>query len=240
MEPALLAKFPIQRISGVTSAAPYSTLPPGPFQLTGKNFPYDSYAASPVHRFYQMWQQEDCNVKYATRKNPSGCKADLFTWTEVTVGSNVNGAPQPSNFSRIIRQTAKTTGEGATAMGFYNMLEGDAPYTKYLADNYAISDNYHQPAMGGTGLDSIMLFFGDAIWFSDENGQPGYPPHNEIIWAWRDPSMKSKIQTRCRARTTGGSGWLRRLWKCCGSTVFTAAALTATARTPRSQASDRF
>jgi phospholipase C len=64
-------------------------------------------------------------------------------------------------------------------MGFYNMLEGDAPYSKFLADNYAISDNYHQPAMGGTGLDSIILGFGDAIWFSNEQGYPGVPPHNE-------------------------------------------------------------
>jgi phospholipase C len=68
-------------------------------------------------------------------------------------------------------------------MGFYNMAQGDAPYTKYLADNYAMSDNYHQPAMGGTGLDSIMLFFGDAIWFSDENGNPLVPPENQLTWA---------------------------------------------------------
>ncbi len=33
-----------------------------------QHFPYDSYAASPVHRFYQMWQQIDCNVGYAHRQ----------------------------------------------------------------------------------------------------------------------------------------------------------------------------
>jgi phospholipase C len=179
----LTGKVPDSRIDGVHNTAPYSTLPPGPFQLTGKNFPYDAYAASPVHRFYQMWQQEDCNAKYATERNPSGCKADLFTWTEVTVGSNVNGVAQPSNFSTDYAPDKKTTGEGATSMGFYNMLQGDAPYTKYLADNYAFSDNYHQPAMGGTGLDSIILGFGDAIWFSDENGNAATPPHNEYIWS---------------------------------------------------------
>jgi phospholipase C len=178
----LTGKVPDSRIKGVHNTAPYSTLPPGPFQLTGKDFPYDAYAASPVHRFYQMWQQEDCNAKYATERNPSGCKADLFTWTEVTVGSNINGVAQPSNFSTDYAPGKKTTGEGATSMGFYNMLEGDAPYTKYLADNYAFSDNYHQPAMGGTGLDSIILGFGDAIWFSDENGNAATPPHNEYIW----------------------------------------------------------
>ena len=179
----LTGKVPDSRISGVHNTAPYSTLPPGPFQLTNSSsFPYDSYAASPVHRFYQMWQQEDCDASRATRRNPSGCLADLFTWTEVTVGSNNNGKPQPANFSTDYAPGKATTGEGATAMGFYNMLQGDAPYTRFLADHYAFSDNYHQPAMGGTGLDSIILFFGDAIWFQDQNGSL-VPPHNQTIWA---------------------------------------------------------
>ena len=96
----LTGKVPDSRITGVHSTAPFTTLPPGPFQLTNSTtFPYDSYAASPVHRFYQMWQQEDCDVSHATRRNSSGCLADLFTWTEVTVGSNNNGKSQPSNFS---------------------------------------------------------------------------------------------------------------------------------------------
>jgi phospholipase C len=177
----LTGKVPDTRIQGVHGSAPYSTLPPGPFQLTNPAlFPYTSYANSPVHRFYQMWQQEDCNAAYATAANASGCKADLFTWNEVTVGSNVNGIAQPANFSTDYAPGKVTTGEGATSMGFYNMLEGDAPYTKELADNYAFSDNYHQPAMGGTGLDSIILGFGDAIWFSDEHGNAAVPPHNQM------------------------------------------------------------
>jgi phospholipase C len=99
------------------------------------------------------------------------------------VGSNNNGKPQPPNFSTDYAPGKATTGEGATAMGFYNMLQGDAPYTKELADRYAMSDNYHQPAKGGTGMDEIMLFFGDDIWFSDESGNPLVPPHNQITWA---------------------------------------------------------
>jgi phospholipase C len=182
----LSGKVPDSRITGVSSTAPYSSLPPGPFQLsnsaTTDKLTWDSYAASPVHRFYQMWQQEDCSTAHATDKNPSGCLADLFTWTEVTVGSNVNGVPQPKNFSTDYSPTAKTTGEGATAMGFYNVLQGDAPYFKSLADTYSMSDNYHQPAMGGTGLDSIILGFGDAIWFSNPDGTPGVPPHNVQVW----------------------------------------------------------
>jgi phospholipase C len=45
-----------------------SHLPPGPFQLTSKTFPYDAYAASPVHRFYQMRQQLDCDEFPAIRE----------------------------------------------------------------------------------------------------------------------------------------------------------------------------
>ena len=42
-------------------------------------------------------------------------------------------------------------------MGFYNVHEGDAPYLKFLADAYTMSDNYHQPKMGGTGTNHIMM-----------------------------------------------------------------------------------
>ena len=55
-------------------------------------------------------------------------------------------------------------------MGFYNVQQGDAPYFKSLADNYAMSDNFHQSVNGGTGANHIMLGHGDAIWFSDGNG----------------------------------------------------------------------
>src|SRR5215472_6015397 len=136
----LTAKVPDSRITGVSATAPYSTLAAGPFQLTNSTtFPYNSYAASPVHRFYQMWQQEDCSSSTATLGNPSGCLADLFTWTEVTVGSNVNGKAQPQPFCTDYAPGCNTTGEGATSMGFYNMGQGDAPYTKFLADHYALS-----------------------------------------------------------------------------------------------------
>jgi phospholipase C len=155
-----------------TRIANVNDLPPGPFQLT-PGLPYDAYAASPVHRFYQMWQQLDCNVDYATYRNPSGCKADLFPWVEVTVGAGTNGKAQPAGFTNL------STGEGSTAMGFYNVLQGDAPYLKELADNYAMSDNFHQSVEGGTGANHVMLGTGDAIWFSDGNGSAAVPPHNE-------------------------------------------------------------
>jgi len=167
------SKTPDTRITNVNS------LPPGPFQLTnGTTFTYDAYAASPVHRFYQMWQQLDCSLEHATWQNPSGCDAKLFPWVEVTVGAGTNGVAQPSDFSTEYSATAKTTGEGSTAMGFYNVQQGDAPYFKSLADKYSMSDNFHQSVNGGTGANHIMLGHGDAIWFSDGNGNAVVPPHN--------------------------------------------------------------
>lgn len=154
-----------------------TTLPSGPFQLTSNTHPYDSYDNSPVHRFYQMWQQFDCNAANATTWNPSGCRGDLFPWVEDTIGAGSNGLTQPAGFNDT------TTKEGSTSMGFYNMLQGDAPYLKYLADHYAMSDNYHQAVMGGTGANHVMLGAGDAIWFSDGNGNPTEPPHNQLVAA---------------------------------------------------------
>jgi len=169
----LTARTPDTRITEVNS------LPPGPFQLTnGKTFVYDSYAASPVHRFYQMWQQLDCGLNHVTREIPSGCDSRLFSWVEVTVGAGANGVPQPANFSTEYSASATTTGEGSTALGFYNVQRGDVPYFKALADSYAMSDNFHQSVNGGTGANHIMLGHGDAIWFSDGAGHAKTPPHN--------------------------------------------------------------
>ena len=152
-------------------------LPNGPFQITSSKHPYDAYDNSPVHRFYQMWQQFDCKASRATRNDPSGCKNDLWPWVETTIGAGSNGKPQPAGFNDT------STGEGSTAMGFYNVLQGDAPYLKSLADHFAMSDNFHQSVMGGTGANHVMLGTGDAIWFSDGRGHALRPPHNELVAA---------------------------------------------------------
>jgi len=157
-----------------TRVANYNNLPNGVFQLTSPTLTYDDYAGSPVHRFYQMWQQADCNVSNSTPSNPSGCLSDLFPWVEVTVGAGSNGSPKPSGF------TAISTGEGGTAAEFYNMQQGDVPYLKLLADTYTISDNMHQGVMGGTGANHIMLGYADAMWYSDGKGNPATPPYNQI------------------------------------------------------------
>jgi phospholipase C len=148
-------------------------LPNGPFQLT-PYIPYNAYAASPVHRFFQMWQQMDCSRAHATKTNPSGCLNDLFPWVEVSVGAGSNGKRQSPYFNVF------STGEGPTAMGFYNMAQGDAPYLKELATRYALSDNYHQAVLGGTGANHIMIGTGDMIFFSDADGNPATPPAEQI------------------------------------------------------------
>jgi phospholipase C len=154
-----------------------TSLPPGPFQITSATHPYDAYDNSPVHRFYQMWQQMDCNAANATPWDSTGCQRDLFPWVETTIGAGTNGLSQPSGFND------ESTKEGSTSMGFYNVLRGDAPYFKFLADHYAMSDNFHQSVMGGTGANHVMLGSGDAIWFASPKGNPVRPPENTLVAA---------------------------------------------------------
>jgi phospholipase C len=161
-----------------TRLADTSTLPPGPFQLT-PGIPYDAYSASPVHRFYQMWQQLDCNVDFATVRNPAGCRKDLFPWVETTIGAGDNGLTQ-AQYTKGAPFTDTSTFEGSAAMGFYNVLQGDAPYFKKLADEYVMSDNFHQSIQGGTGANHVALGTGDAIWFSDGKGNALVPPTQDI------------------------------------------------------------
>jgi phospholipase C len=150
-------------------------LGPGSFQLT-PGVGYDDYANSPAHRFFQMWQDEDCNADYATAENPSGCLADLFPWVEVTIGAGSDGSSgstsPPTNYL--------STGEGSTAMEFYNFQKGDAPYLKSLAENYTLADNYHQAVTGGTTANHLEFGFADAIWYSDGKGNAAVPPSNQI------------------------------------------------------------
>jgi phospholipase C len=155
------------RITNVNSLAN------GPFQLT-HGLSYDDYTASPVHRFYQMWQETDCSASHATSENPSGCLNDLFPWTEVTVGAGTNGKTQSPTFNE------QSTGEGASSMGFYNMSAGDVPYLKQLADEYTSSDNFHQSVEGGTGANHIALGTGLAIYYTDGQGHKATPPLNQI------------------------------------------------------------
>jgi len=151
-------------------------LPEGAFQLTSPTLTYNDYANSPVHRFFQMWQQTDCDAAYATLDNPSGCLNDLFPWVEYTIGAGSDGS---SGFTTP-PNSYLSTGEGSTAMEFFNVAKGDAPYMKYLADNYTLSDNFHQSVMGGTMANHIEFGFADSIWYSNGKGTAEVPPANQI------------------------------------------------------------
>jgi phospholipase C len=150
-------------------------LPNGAFGLT-PFVPYSSYANSPVHRFYQMWQQTDCSVSHITAANPSGCLNDLFPWVEVTIGAGSDGSSgyttPPTNYL--------STGEGSTSMEFFNVQHGDAPYLTKLANTYTLSDNFHQSVMGGTMANHIEFGYADSIWYSDGNGNALIPPSNQV------------------------------------------------------------
>jgi phospholipase C len=148
------------------------SLPNGPYPLvtsSGGSL-YDTYGGSPVHRFYQMWQQLDCDVHKATLKNPSGCQADLFPFVEQTVSSGSNGGLFSGTYPA----------EGDIALGFYNVANGDVPYLTELANKYTINDNYHQPVMGGTYANQMMFGYADALYYENADGTPGTPPSNQI------------------------------------------------------------
>jgi acid phosphatase len=147
-----------------------ATLPNAPFQIT-KYVPYfdshleyansgqceffGAYVGDPIHRYYQMTQENGYNQR-------------LYTWTANTAGDD-NGAIPPSPIS-----------QGGLQMGYYNMTEGDAPILRDLAQRYAISDNYHQAVEGGTGANHIALGTGYAASYQNSSGQPVPPPSGEI------------------------------------------------------------
>jgi len=157
-----------------TRIANYAALPNGPFQLTGPSLAYDTYTGDTAHRFYQMWQQSDCSTQNATEDNPTGCLNDLYPFVMTTYGG-----PTADH-------------GGGSSMAFYNMLDEDAPLFKKLADEYTISDNYHQPGQGGTGIQHVFLGTGDDIYWSDGNGNPTVPPASQIA----NPNPQSGTNNR--------------------------------------------
>jgi phospholipase C len=122
---------------------------------------YEEPVGDPVHRSFHLWQQVD------------GGRRDLFVWVAETSGEGSQNRADP----------ASGTNQGAVAMGFYNMSAGDAPYFRELADTYALSDNYHQPMMGGTGANFQAAATGHAIAY------------------WEEGAWRSRRKTRSRTRT---------------------------------------
>ncbi|WP_020177340.1 alkaline phosphatase family protein [Methyloferula stellata] len=135
-------------------------LPPGPFVLLGSNLNDDDYTGDMTHRFYQAAQQQDCSLANATSDNPTGCLNDLFPFVMATYSA--------SNQSQ------------GNEMGFLNAEEEEASLLKSLADRFAISDNFHQSFLGGTGANHFMFGTGDAGFWSDGSGNATTPPSNLI------------------------------------------------------------
>lgn len=69
--------------------------------------------------------------------------------------------------------------QGGELMGFFNMSQGDAPIFKQLAQNYALSDNYHQAIMGGTGANFFSIATGDVAVYN-ASGELVAPPANQV------------------------------------------------------------
>lgn len=143
----------------------FNKLPNTSFQITGAKVPYDSYTGDMVHRLFHMWQQSDCSVLDATKANPSGCKNDLLPFVGIARGDD----------------------SGSNSMGFYNVQRGDAPLFKRLADEYTINDNYHQPAMGGTAAQHIMIGTADSLPWEAVGNFPAQPPAKQVA----NPNPKS-------------------------------------------------
>lgn len=143
-------------------------LPNGPFPIT-RYVPYrnagkDGLAAvvvtgDPVHRFFQMWQQT----------GGDNGRLDMFTWVAASagMGGDTKGV-SPAN-----------PAQGGELMGFMNMSAGDAPLFHSLARDYALSDNYHQSVMGGTGANFFAIATADLPFFNRDD-VPATPPANQI------------------------------------------------------------
>jgi phospholipase C len=151
-----------------TRISNYKALPDGPFPLRGAKLPYDSYTGDTTHRLFEMWQQSDCSINNATPANPSGCLSDLYPFVITTYTNQLD--------SVFDNPPAIDDNGGSNSMAFYNVQKGDVPVLKRLADQYSMSDNFHQSFMGGTGANHVMLGSGDAIFWSDGNGNPTVPP----------------------------------------------------------------
>jgi phospholipase C len=162
-----------------------TNLPNTSFQITGATLPYDSYTGDTVHRFYHMWQQSDCSVGNATLTNPSGCLKDLYP------------------FVGLARDDS-----GGNSLGFFNVQNGDAPVFKQLADEFTMSDNFHQSVMGGTAANHVALGTGDVMFWTTFNGLT-QPPASQV--ANPDPSSPTsdkykvdKAWTNCGDLTQPG------------------------------------
>jgi phospholipase C len=170
-----------------TRVANFGHLPNTVFQITGSKLPYDSYTGDMVHRFFHMWQQSDCDLAFSSADNPAGCLNDLYPFVGIARGDD----------------------SGSNAMGFYNMQKGDGPLFKRLADEYTMSDNFHQSVMGGTGVQHTMLGTADSIFWEQVGSFPAEPPASQVAnpdpkSATNDAYVNDRRWTKCGDQTQPG------------------------------------
>ena len=66
-------------------------------------------------------------------------------------------------------------------MGFFNVATGSAPYFTALANEYAMSDNFHQAFQGGNGREPTSSWASArVIYYADSTGAPATPLSNQI------------------------------------------------------------
>jgi phospholipase C len=80
--------------------------------------------------------------------------------------------------------------------------KGDAPFLKSLADQYTLSDNFHQSGQGGTGINHILFGYADDIFYSDGQGHADTPPAHEI----ENPNPQPGTNNWYTSDGYGGSG----------------------------------
>ncbi len=145
---------------------PATRCPMARFQIT-RYVPYSTTGAravvtgDPVHRFFQMWQQTGGDNR----------RRDIIPapgWL-----------PRPGMGGDTKGVTPANPAQGGELMGFMNMSTGDAPLFHTLAQTFALSDNYHQSVMGGTGDNFFSMATADMPYFN-KDGVIAAPPANQI------------------------------------------------------------
>jgi len=164
----------------------------GPYPMQGPNITDDDYTGDTTHRYFQAAQQQDCSIANATPANPSGCLNDLFPFVMHTYSS--------SNQSQ------------GNEMGFFNAAQGQASLLTRLADRFTLSDNFHQSFLGGTAANHMMFGTGDAVFWTDGNGNATTPASNliSIPIRGRAPSTSTRSTATSRAAATPPSPASRR------------------------------
>ncbi len=112
--------------------------------------PYDSYTASPVHRFYQMWQQLDCSVTHATAGQ--SVRVALATCSRGWKSPSAPAATASrSRRTSPTRRPAKARPRWASTTCY----RATCPTSSSWRTRTTISDNFHQSIEGGTGANHI-------------------------------------------------------------------------------------